>query len=182
LQTFSGRRDKAISMIKRVQVGISACLVGEKVRYDGGHKLEPFLKQSLAEYLEWLPICPEADCGLGVPREPMRLVAGPAGPRLVTMETGQDHTERFQRWVNGMVKQLELDGISGFVLKSRSPSCALRDAPVFQDSGNCQDLPGLFARELMRRFPMLPVEDEENLRNPARRDDFLMRVLAYRER
>lgn len=167
-------------MIKKVPVGISACLVGEKVRYDGGHRLDPFPASSLAALLEWLPICPEAACGLGVPREPMRLVEGPAGPRLVTLDTGLDLTERLQWWINERVQQLEEDKISGFVLKARSPSCALSDAPVLQDNGRSVDEPGLFSRVLNERFPLLPVEDEEGLRNPARRDDFLERVLAYR--
>jgi uncharacterized protein YbbK (DUF523 family) len=151
------------------RVGISACLLGREVRYDGGHKLDRFLRDALGALVEFVPVCPEVECGLPVPREAMGLEGDPAAPRLVTRETRVDHTARMLRWAGRRVNALARRDLRGFVFKARSPSCG----PGHGDARGA----GLFARAFMDRFPLLPVEDEERLRDPAVREAFLARLL-----
>jgi len=156
-----------------VLIGISSCLLGIKVRYDGGHRLAPFLKDAIGPYVTWVPVCPEADCGLGIPRPAMRLTGEPESPRLVTIDTGLDHTDKLLGWAGQKALELEAAGIAGFVFKSRSPSCALKDAPVYAANGKVTKGPGLFARSVMQSLPNIIFEDEEGLSEPAFRNAFL---------
>ncbi len=162
-----------------LRLGISACLLGEKVRYDGGHKLDRSLKEAFDRYVEWVPVCPEVECGLSVPREPMRLVGDPATPRLVTEVSGVDHTERMHRWTQKKLSSLEKMGLCGFVFKSRSPSSGLRRVKVYSGLGEAPRLGrGLFAAAFVERFPHLPVEDEERLADPKVRENFIERLFV----
>ena len=102
-------------MEKTIRVGISTCLLGENVRYDGGHKLDRYLMDTLGQYVDYVPVCPEVECGLGVPREAIRLVGDPESPRLVTVKTGHDLTERMLAWAGKRVKELEREGLCGFI-------------------------------------------------------------------
>jgi len=156
-----------------VLIGISSCLLGNRVRYDGGHRLAAHVKDTLDPYVTWVPVCPEVDCGLGVPRPTMQLTGRPENPRLVTIEAGLDHTERLLKWSEKKAAELEAAGIAGFVFKCRSPSCAFMDAEVFAASGTALKGPGLFARTVMHRLPNLPFGDEEGLADPAAMDVFL---------
>ena len=126
---------QADSEDKVVRLGISSCLLGEKVRYDGGHKLDPFLKDTLGVYVEYVPVCPEEECGLGTPREPMKLVGDPSSPRLVTRNTGIDVTERILEWAGKRTGELENEDLSGFIFKSRSPSCGVGKTGFETDGG-----------------------------------------------
>ncbi len=163
------------------RLGISACLLGERVRYDGGHKLDRHLRDVLGECVEWVPVCPEAECGLSVPREAMRLVGGLADPRLVTRTTGIDHTERMKSWATKRLAEPDALRLDGFVLKARSPSCAL-SVEVVDAAGNPVGRgPGLFARALIQRFPGLPVAEDEALHDPRAWKAFLARVTARRD-
>jgi len=165
--------------MRRPRIGISACLLGRPVRYNGGHKLEPLLRGRLGTVVDWLPVCPEVACGLPVPREPMHLVGDPADPRLVGLETGADRTERMKRWTERRAWKPAGGELCGFVFKSRSPSCGLRQVPVHGRGGETAGKgPGLFARSVLAAFPGLPVEDEEGLRDPLRRRRFLEAVFA----
>ncbi len=165
--------------LKKIKIGISSCLLGNNVRYDGGNKLDPYLRDELGQIIEWVPLCPEADSGLPVPREAMQLVAGPEGVRLVTIETGIDHTGRLADWAQKKVEELEEQDLRGFVFKARSPSCGLSDAPVVGPSGPVAGRgPGLFAAAFMQRLPFLPVEDEGRLRDPVLREIFVGRIFA----
>ena len=167
--------------MEKITLGISSCLLGYKVRYDGGHKLDPFLVGTLGQYIEWIPVCPEAACGLGIPREVMALEGHPTTPRLKTVWTGIDHTARLQKRIKGELKVLAEIDISGFVFKARSPSCGLRDTKVFDAKCRVRSRgPGLFARAVMDAFPMLPVEDEGRLHDPGLRENFIERVFVYR--
>lgn len=164
-------------MEERIRIGISACLLGEKVRYDGGHRLNPCLKETLGRLADWVPVCPEAECGLSVPREPMHLVGDPELPRLVTMATGIDHTDRMLQWASQKLPALEKEEICGFIFKSRSPSCGMRDVSIASASGTVKHTgAGLFARAWMEYFPSLPVEDEEGLQDPVKRENFTYRL------
>lgn len=165
----------------KITLGISSCLLGNKVRYDGGHKLDLFLTGTLGQYVDWVPVCPEAGCGLDIPREVMNLEGDPAAPRLRTVWTGIDHTTRLLRWAKGEMKVLAGMDISGFVFKARSPSCGLRDARVFDAKCRVRGTgSGLFAKAFMEEFPLIPVEDEGRMHEPAHRENFLERVFVYR--
>jgi uncharacterized protein YbbK (DUF523 family) len=163
------------------RIGISQCLLGDNVRYDGGHKLDSVLIETLGRYVEWVPVCPEVEVGLGTPREPMRLVGDPHVPSLITTNTGMDHTDAMNRFAQRRVRELEALNLSGFVFKSASPSCGIRGVLLFNTQGiETQDGVGLFARAFMKHFPLMPVEEEGRLHDPQALKDFLERVLSYR--
>jgi uncharacterized protein YbgA (DUF1722 family)/uncharacterized protein YbbK (DUF523 family) len=169
----------AIAHPERVRLGISACLLGEPVRYDGGHKRDAFVTDVLGAYVEWVPVCPEVELGLGIPRDPIRLVGTPDAPRLVRERTGEDLTDGMRRYARERVRQLAALDLDGYVLKRASPSCGVWRVRVYRDSGApSADGRGLFAAELVERLPMLPVEEEGRLNDPALRENFIERVFA----
>jgi uncharacterized protein YbbK (DUF523 family) len=152
-------------MTERIRILVSACLLGEKVRYDGGHKRNLFLQETLGPFVEWVRVCPEVDCGLSVPREAMRLAGDPKRPRLVTNGTGVDHTERMEWWAKARLEALSGLDLRGYIGKKGSPSCGMEPA-------------GVFTRMFIERFPHLPVEEEGRLADPALLERFLQRVRA----
>ena len=159
--------------MEKIKLGISACLLGENVRYDGGHKLDSFLKDTLGKYVEYVPVCPEVECGLGVPRKSMRLEGKPDSPRLIITETGQDMTKRMVNWAQKRVIQLEKEDIRGFIFKSDSPSCGIKKVKVYNEkSMPVKTGVGIFAGIFIKHFPLLPVEDEESLHDSGLREKF----------
>jgi uncharacterized protein YbbK (DUF523 family) len=168
------------------RVGISRCLLGEDVRYDGTNKLNAAVAE-LAPLVEWVPVCPEVEVGMGVPREPIQLVRHPAGVRsgaesvrLKGVQTEEDWTDRMDRWASTRVEDLTAAGISGFVLKARSPSCGPDAVPVHDDKGDPTSTGrGLFAEALAAAMPGLPIIDEEALDNRQTRERFLQTVRAF---
>lgn len=163
-----------------IRIGISQCLLGDRVRYDGGHKRDDVLIDGLSGLVEWVPVCPEVEAGLGVPREPMRLVGPATSPRLVIVTTKVDHTVTMHRFSARRLGELEQLKLSGFVLKARSPSCGIREVPLIGAGGmERPDGVGLFARALMEYFPLLPVEDEDRLHDPELLRNFLQRATDY---
>jgi len=168
-------------MLTKIKLGISACLLGEKVRFDGGHKLDCFITETLGKFVEFVPVCPEVECGLGIPREAMHLVAAPDGPRLVTVRTGVDHTERLLAWARKRVVELEQEELCGFIFKSDSPSSGMERVKIYSGKGMAAKTGvGLFAREFMRHFPLLPVEEEGRLHAPGLRENFLERLFTLK--
>ncbi len=165
----------------KILVGVSTCLLGEKVRWDAGHKHDRYLTDILGAYLEFVPVCPEAEVGMGIPREPVHLEGDPAAPSMIGNKTQEDWTERMNRWSRRKVKELVPLGLSGYVLKKGSPSCGMERVPVKGGKGNMPRKvgAGLFAAELMRRLPLLPVEEEGRLNDPGLRENFVVRVFAY---
>ncbi|MCP4715765.1 MAG: DUF523 domain-containing protein, partial [Deltaproteobacteria bacterium] len=149
-------------MEPKIRLGISRCLLGDCVRYNGGHKLDSFLVETLGAYVEYLPVCPEVECGMGVPREPLRLVGETKLPRLVTCRTNRDCMQQMQNWACKRIKELEQDRLCGFVFKSKSPSCGKEAVEVYSGTDGMAVLRGIgiFARAFMDHFPLLPVEDE----------------------
>ncbi len=121
--------------IEKIKVGVSSCLLGEKVRYDGGHKLDRYITEILGQFFEYVPVCPEVEYGLPVPRETLRLAGDPASPRLVTSRTGVDHTEGMQRWAETKLNDLTRENLAGFIFKSRSPSSGLKGVKVYTTQG-----------------------------------------------
>jgi uncharacterized protein YbgA (DUF1722 family)/uncharacterized protein YbbK (DUF523 family) len=167
------------------RVGISSCLLGEQVRYDGGHKRDRFLSDTFGRFVEWVPVCPEVECGLPIPRESMHLEGDPTSPRLVTTRTHVDHAERMLRWAERRLDELAGLDLCGFIFKTNSPSSGMRGIRVYDEKGVPHKVGvGLFARAFMARFPLLPVEDEGRLHDAGIRENFIERLFAlkrYRE-
>lgn len=164
---------------KKIKLGISACLLGRAVRYDGGHRLDQAMIDALDRCVEWVPVCPEVESGLPVPRDIMRLVGDSLAPRLEIIVTGADYTEPILRWSEKKLKELEAAGLSGFIFKSRSPSCGIYDVPVFSNEGESVGLAsGLFARAFMEAFPNIPVEDETRLSDEEVMKKFVERIIS----
>jgi uncharacterized protein YbbK (DUF523 family) len=195
----------------RPRIGISRCLLGDEVRYDGTHRRDQSLIDALGPDVEWVPVCPEVEIGMGTPREPIRLIARPDGVaslservRLVGVDSGRDWTEQMHAWAHARVQALKALRLSGYILKAGSPSCGLDrvrvvHASVPPEGGHCVDQRdrsvrlqpdqletrsgrGLFAQVLVEAMPDLPVEDEEHLKDPAARETFVERVLARSRR
>ncbi len=165
-----------------IRIGISSCLLGENVRYDGGNKLDRFLKDSLGQYVDYVPVCPEVECGLGIPRESMHLRGDPENPRLVTTRTGIDHTDLLVKWARKRVGELESENLSGFIFQSRSPSCGMECVEVIQEKGqSVKPGVGIFARIFMENFPHVPVEDEGRMNDPGIRDKFTEAIFTKRQ-
>jgi uncharacterized protein YbgA (DUF1722 family)/uncharacterized protein YbbK (DUF523 family) len=164
-----------------LRVGVSSCLLGQNVRYDGGHKRDSLITGALSQFMTFVPVCPEVEMGLPVPRPPIRLVQLGGQVRLVDPKGGLDHTEAMSRWAEARVRALaELD-LAGYLLKKDSPSCGMERVKVHPETGPARrDGVGLFARELLRQLPLLPVEEEGRLGDPALRENFVERVFAYR--
>lgn len=163
-----------------IRLGISRCLLGDGVRYDGGHKRDTFLTDVLGPYVQWVPVCPEVEAGLGTPREAMRLVGTPEQARVITIRTKVDHTERLEQWGESRVRELEALDLSGFVFKKDSPSCGMERVRIF----NAHGMPatkgsGVFAEDFRARLPLTPAEEEGRLYDPGIRDNFIERVFAY---
>jgi len=162
-----------------IRIGISACLLGQEVRFDGGHKRDPFLTDTFGRFVEWVPVCPEAEAGLGTPREAMRLVRS-GGVRLLTVKTARDVTATLDEFSERRVAELAEEDLSGYVLKKDSPSCGLDRVKVY-DAHNvpARSGRGRFAAKLLERYPDLPVEEEGRLSDPRLRESFVDRVFGY---
>ncbi len=164
-----------------MRLGISRCLLGDEVRYDGGHRRDDYLADLLGRYVEWVPVCPEVEAGLGTPRDVMRLVGGPLHPRLVTIESGIDHTKALNRMSVRRIRGLKQLDLSGYVFKKNSPSCGIEQVRIYNERGKQSGNGiGLFARSFMEQFPLTPVEDEGRLCDPTLRENFIERIFAYR--
>jgi len=164
-----------------IRIGISACLLGEKVRFDGGHRRDAFITDLLGKFVTFLPVCPEVDIGLGTPREAVHLVRASGGIRLLGTKSRADHTEAMQRYATRKLRELEALDLSGYIFKKDSPSCGVERVRVSDGNGvTTKPARGLFAEAFLARFPFLPVEEEGRLRDPRRRENFIERVFAYR--
>lgn len=164
-----------------LRLGISMCLLGEEVRFDGGHKRDRFLTGVLGRYVEWVPVCPEVEVGMGIPREAVRLVGTPDAPRMVGVSSGADHTDAMRRFAAARVRQLAALDLCGYVFKKDSPSCGLERVRVYGRGGTpARTGRGLFAAAFMEAFPLIPVEEEGRLQDPRLRESFIERLFCYR--
>lgn len=165
-----------------IRIGISACLLGQEVRFDGGHKRDRFLTDVLGPHVEWVPVCPEVEMGLGTPRETLRLEREGTRLRMITTRTGVDHTEGMQAWAARRLDEMARQDLTGYVLKKDSPSCGMERVKVYAAGGGmaARDGRGVFAEALLARFPLLPVEEEGRLGDPRLRESFIERVFAFR--
>ena len=166
--------------IPRVRLGISACLLGEEVRYNGGHKRDAFLTDTFGRWVEWVPVCPEVELGMGTPRPPIRLERQGGAVRLVMPSTGEDYTEAMRSWAERRVEALAGLDLDGYVLKKGSPSCGRERVKVYHGPGApLKEGRGLFAAVLCARLPDLPVEEEDRLDDPQVRESFVTRVFVH---
>lgn len=165
----------------RLRLGISRCLLGDEVRFDGGHKRDHFLTDLFGRYVEWVHVCPEVEAGLGTPREAMRLVGDPQRPRLITIKSGKDHTEAVETTAADRLQEFKEMDLSGYVFKKDSPSCGIERVRIYSNCGiPARKGIGIFARAFIERFPLIPVEDEGRLNDPGLRENFIERVFCYR--
>ena len=164
-----------------IPIGVSTCLLGEKVRYDGGHKHDRYITQTLGRYFRFVPVCPEAECGLGIPREAMHLTGDVDAPRLVTNKTGVDLTDKMRSWSAVRCEQLAAENLCGFIFKKGSPSSGLFRVKVYDAKGPPVSRGrGLFAAAFTEYFPRIPVEEEGRLQDPGLRENFIERVFALK--
>lgn len=174
--------DKAGDGVKddRIPIGISACLLGDEVRFDGGHKRDRFLNDVLGDYVRWVGVCPEVGAGLGVPRETYRLLRDGEGVRMVGNRSGKDATEAVSAYARAHLNRLADIALRGFVLKKDSPTCGVERVRVYDGNGvPARTGTGLYARLLMEQFPLLPVEEEGRLNDPRIRENFITRIFTY---
>jgi len=163
-----------------IEVGISSCLLGQKVRFDGGHKQDRYIKDILGAYFRFVPVCPELEVGMGVPREAVRLTGLPESPAMIGIKSGRDWTDNMNQYARKRVSQSDLAGLYGYILKKDSPSCGMERVKVYEKSKMpVRSGRGLFAAALIDRFPLLPIEEEGRLNDPSIRENFIERVFAY---
>ncbi|MFT5240587.1 MAG: hypothetical protein ACI9OU_000489 [Candidatus Promineifilaceae bacterium] len=167
-------------IMEKMRVGISTCLLGAKVRFDGGHKKDAYVMGTLNDYFEWVSVCPEVEVGMSTPRESLRLVGTEDDPRLITNKTGEDWTERMNRYAKKRVAALKTNNLHGYILKSKSPSCGMERVKVYTDKGMPnKNGRGLFAKVLLEQMPYLPVEEEGRLHDHRIRENFIIRVFSH---
>lgn len=167
-------------MTTTIRLGISSCLLGNNVRYDKSNKWDRFLTDTLGHYVEYVPVCPEVESGLGVPREPVRQVGNPLTPRLLTTRTKIDHTDRMVSWAKQKARDLEKEDLCGFIFKTGSPSSGMERIKVFPENGGIpiKKGVGIFARIFMEHFPRLPVEEDGRLHDVNLRENFIERIFT----
>jgi len=167
--------------MKKVKLGVSSCLIGNNVRYDGGHKLDKYIKDTIGKHFDFVPVCPEVEYGLPVPREAMHLVGDLETARIITIDSKTDHTEGMKRWIINKLEILACEGLCGFIFKSRSPSSGLRDINIYNEDGtSIYKGSGIFAAAFIKRFPYIPVIDEEGLKDTNLRRDFFKRLFGLK--
>ena len=168
-------------MEKKFRIGISSCLLGNEVRWNSGHKLDKYLTRTLGQFVEYVPVCPEVEAGFGVPRESFRLVGDPDTPRLITIKSKTDHTDRMLAWAAKRVKELAKEDLCGFIFKSDSPSSGMIRVKVYNEKGMPHKVGiGMFARAFMVQFPLLPVEDDGRLNDPSIRENFILQIFTMK--
>jgi uncharacterized protein YbgA (DUF1722 family)/uncharacterized protein YbbK (DUF523 family) len=169
-------------MEQLIKIGISSCLLGKEVRYNGGHSHDRYITGILGQYFSFVDVCPEVEAGFGIPRETMRLVGNPESPRLLTSRTGKDVTDTMLNWAQKRVRELAKEDFYGFIFKSKSPSSGMERVKVYTEKGfpGSNKGVGLFARAFMASFPLIPVEEEGRLHDAALRENFIERIFALK--
>ncbi len=167
-------------MNSKIKVGVSSCLLGNKVRYDGGHKQDRYIIDILGYYFDFVPVCPEVECGLPVPREAMHLEGDPEAPRLITIRSKVDYTDQMNSFCKRKIRELEQENLSAFIFKSKSPSSGLHRIKIYNSSGFSGNTGrGLFADAFVKAFPSVPVEEEGRLHDIPLRENFIERIFCF---
>lgn len=168
-------------METRIKIGVSRCLLGDRVRYDGGHKRDPFLTDTLSIYVDYTPVCPEVEAGFPIPREAFRLVGDPEKPVMITSKTGKDITDVMEKWSQRRVRELEKESLCGFIFKKDSPSSGMERVKVYNEKGMAEKKGvGIFAGIFMQHFPLIPVEEEGRLHDPILRENFIESIFSLK--
>ncbi len=169
--------------VSNIRIGVSSCLTGEKVRYDGDHRLCRFVTEVLGTRFTLVPVCPEVEVGMPVPRETIHLEGDPATPRVVAPDSGADWTERLTDWARHRVAALATENLCGYVFKQNSPSCGVFGVKVYAAQGDYERTGrGVFAAAFTAAYPDVPVIEESALEEAAAQEEFIARVLAYHRR
>ena len=168
-------------MQDKIKIGVSSCLVGEKVRWNGDHKQDRYVREVLGNYFEYVPICPEVEVGMGIPRETVALYGSLESPRMISKKSQTDWSKRMHQYNKGRINQLTSDDLCGYIFKSKSPSCGLARVPVYSEPGSSKVRhgPGLFAKAFTQAFPLVPTEDEGRLNDVKIRENFIIRVFCF---
>ena len=168
-------------MTESIKIRVSTYLLGEPVRYDGGHKRNRYVTDIFSEFFQFVPVCPEVECGMPIPRESMRLVGDPKNPRLLTTKTKIDHTNQMTQWAKSRVKELEREELCGYIFKKDSPSSGLFRVKVYTEKGMPHKVDiGVWARAFTEHFPLIPVEEEGRLNDPHLRENFIERIITMK--
>ena len=165
----------------KIKIGVSSCLLGEKVRWNGDHKQNHFVHEVLAKYFEYTPICPEMEVGMGVPRETVALYGNLEKPRMISKKTQTDWTKPMERYIKGRINILAYDNICGYIFKSKSPTCGLGRVPIYEKFGSnkVRHGPGMFTNAFINAFPLVPTEDEGRLSDSKIRENFIIKVFSF---
>ncbi len=164
----------------KLRIGVSSCLLGDPVRWNGGHKRDRYVTDILGEFFEWVPVCPEVEVGMGTPRETVQLQGNLKAPKMVGTQTGQDWTAAMRQYSARRVRELDRMQLSGFIFKAKSPSCGLSRIKIYKNSAPiAYNGVGLFAAAFTKQCPLIPVEEEGRLYDARLRDNFIVRVFAY---
>lgn len=167
--------------VEKPKIVVSACLLGENVRFNGGHSRSRYVTDVLDRYFEWVPVCPEVGMGMSIPREPIRLVGDETAPRLLGTDTGTDYTEDMSRFAEGWLTALPDREVHGFIMMKKSPSCGMARIPVYNEKGGrVAQRDGLFTAAVRAGLPSIPLEEEGRLNDNGLRENFIERVFAYK--
>lgn len=168
-------------MKEEIKIGVSSCLLGNNVRYNGGHARDRFVSDTLGQYVRFVPVCPEVECGLPIPRPTMHLRGDPENPRLITTKTKEDHTQRMVTWAKKRLDLLANEDLCGFIFKKNSPSSGMARVKIFNDKGQpVKKGSGIFAGLFMKRFPLIPVEEDGRLNDPILRETFIEQIFTFK--
>ncbi|SCA56560.1 conserved hypothetical protein [Candidatus Terasakiella magnetica] len=169
-------------MDQKLNIGVSACLMGQEVRFNGGHCQNHFLRTTVAEYASFFPTCPEVAIGMGIPRETVRLEYDEnENVRMRAPKSGEDYTETMNAYAKDWSDQLDQLDLDGFVFTKNSPSCGVFRVKIYKNDQPAERRgTGLFAKAIMDKFPELPVEEDGRLSDPVLRESFITRIFAFR--
>jgi len=168
-------------MEDKIKIGVSSCLLGEEVRWNGGHKKDRYVKGVLDNYFDYVPTCPEVDAGMGTPRETVALYGTLEDHKMISKKSQTDWTEKMNTYMTGRISTLGKNDLCGYIFKSKSPSCGIGRVPVYSKFGSnkVRHGPGMFASAFMKTLPLIPVEDEGRLHDPVIRENFIVRVFCF---
>ena len=168
-------------MKNKIKIGVSSCLIGEKVRWNGDHKQNHFVREILANYFEYVSVCPEMEVGMGVPRETVALYGNLEKSRMISKKTQTDWTKPMEYYIKDRISSLEHENLCGYIFKSKSPSCGLGRVPVYAEFGShrVRHGAGVFAKAFTNKFPLVPTEDEGRLNDPMIRENFIVKVFSF---
>ena len=169
-------------MKDKIKIGVSSCLIGEKVRWNGDHKQDRYVREILSRYFEYIPVCPEVEVGMGVPRETVALYGDPEKPSMISKKTQTDWTKPMEKYIKSRINTLSDDDLCGYIFKSKSPSCGMGRVPLYSEFGShkVKHGPGMFANAFINSFPFVPTEDEGRLNDPRIRENFIVRVFSFK--